>query len=133
MMAEKRESGRLLTRVIAHCQGNAEKIKPCGRFLSFTKDISREGAHIVVSKKVDVGDTFTIGLVVPDYFIPLSIYSQVVWTRDVSRLAQAKEKVTEAGIKFVRMDGIDKHKLTDFIKVHKPDEARQGILRSLPA
>ncbi len=133
MMAEKRESRRLLTRVIAHCQGSPEKIKPCGRFLSFTKDISGEGAHIVVSEKVDVGDTFTIGLVVPDYFIPLSIYSQVVWTRDVLRLAQAKEKVTEAGIRFVRMDGIDKHKLTDFIKVHKPAESRQGIPRSLPA
>ncbi|MFA5118538.1 MAG: PilZ domain-containing protein [Candidatus Omnitrophota bacterium] len=128
MMVEKRESNRLLTRVIAHCQGNAEKIKPCGRFLSFTKDISKEGAHIVVSKKVDVGDTFTMGLVVPDYFIPLSIYSRVVWTRDVSRLVQAKENVTEAGIQFVRMDGIDGHKLEDFIKVHDPDESGKGPL-----
>ncbi|MFA6218025.1 MAG: PilZ domain-containing protein [Candidatus Omnitrophota bacterium] len=133
MTIEKRESSRLLTRVVAHCQGNAEKIKPCGRFLSFTKDISREGAHIVVSKEVAVGDTFTVGLVVPDYFIPLSIYSRVVWTRDVAGAALAKEKITEAGIKFVRMDGIDNHKLEDFIKVHKPGELRKGPSWPLPA
>jgi len=109
MTADKRLSRRLSARITANCSVNREPSPLPSYFLSVTKDISPKGARIVSSGEIKAGECLGVGLELPTSFIPLLAYCEVVW-------AKKEGSLSEAGIKFLKIDVPDAQKLTEFFQ-----------------
>lgn len=115
MIEERRILKRAPVKIIANCAINRDISAP-DEFLAFTKDISSQGAHLIVSKEIDADQRLRVRLEMPDYFIPLLTYSEVVWRKKVDLLKDKNKIFLEVGIKFLNMDKIDNEKLENFFK-----------------
>ncbi len=80
MIKERRILKRAPVKIIANCAINRDISAP-DEFFAFTKDISSQGAHLIVSKEIDADQRLRVRLEMPDYFIPLLTYSEVVWRK----------------------------------------------------
>lgn len=72
------------------------------------KNISKEGALIVLAKALSEGDTIDLSVDVPGDNIPIVASCEVAWQR-----ASEKGKTYDTGVRFIRIDGADKGKLLE--------------------
>ena len=117
MDREKRSAERIDAKVVAHCMKNVEGANLPFRFISFTKDLSSSGAHLVSSREVSKGDKFLITLEIPTSFIPLIAFSEVIWAQHNTASRADQKESTEAGVRFVNMDEADARKLREYLNV----------------
>lgn len=126
MDTERRSVSRILTKVVANCiRCKAGSAFP-EHFVSYTKDISIEGARLIMPKNIEVGSMLSIAFELPTSFIPVLIHSEVVWSQSVVVWADALHSFTDAGVKFVDMQGMDEDKLKEFMdsKTDEPVSAK---------
>jgi c-di-GMP-binding flagellar brake protein YcgR len=74
------------------------------------KNISKEGALLVLDKPLKEGEELNLAVDIPGDNIPIFASCQVAWQEE---LAQKKEYAT--GVKFTKMDGSDKGRLLEYI------------------
>lgn len=119
MAEEKRNFNRVSTKVIVHCRKDVENSFAPDYFLSFTKDISNQGARLVVPKEIKPGEHFIATLELPTSFIPVLTFSEAMWASKRGEGANIQEPQEEVGIKFLKMDQPDAEKLKSFIELKK--------------
>ncbi|MDO8661879.1 MAG: PilZ domain-containing protein [Candidatus Omnitrophota bacterium] len=110
MNEEKRSSKRIATKVIVHCRKESDKQYMPDYFVSFTKDLSSEGARIVASREIKPRDKFTASLELPTLFLPVLTFSEAVWVKE-----------PEVGIKFIKVEEADNEKLKSFLELKEAD------------
>jgi len=116
MQEERRLSKRISAKVITNCIKSGTETQTIDHFLSFTKDISLQGACLITSKEMQQGERIAVVLELPTYFMPVLVYGEVAWARDTSKLGISLRHLTEAGVRFLRMEEFDNKKLEDFLK-----------------
>jgi hypothetical protein len=116
MDAERRGFKRVAAKIIAHCSRRRSGTNLAERFLSFTKDLSLKGAHLVVNRDVRIGEHFTVGLEAPTSFIPILAYGEVVWLKGAGLDRGRRSDAVEAGIKFLKLDLSDAQKINEFLR-----------------
>jgi len=134
MKEEKRVSKRIGTKVILNCmKTNDEQCVP-DHFLSFTKDLSCQGARIICPKDIKPKDQFILTLEIPTSFFPVLSFSEAVWVRKADRPDGKEEtrKSVEAGIRFLRLEPWDSEKLKSFLEV-KESQLCQSPIEAQPA
>lgn len=115
MCKERRARERIPVKVVGHCTRSKPGTGPPQHFVSFTKDMSADGARVVLAQDVSTGDTLTVALEIPTSFIPALVYSSVVWAQGVVVWGDTMHSFTEAGIKFLDMRPVDGEKILRFI------------------
>lgn len=116
MERERRDYLRIPVKVVANCMRCKSGERIPEHFISFTKDISVQGARIILSKNVEAGSTVTLGLEVPTSFIPVLVHSQVMWAQSVMIWGEGCHSFSEAGVRFVELNEFDEERLTAFLK-----------------
>ncbi len=114
MRWDKRVSKRKTVKVVVHCVQNGNSFFP-EHFVSFTFDLSLQGARLVLPRETKIGNCITMAMEVPVYFFPLLVYGKVVWIKKTEGLKGQISNFIEAGIKFVNVETSDFAKLEDFL------------------
>ena len=105
-MSERRRHFRFDTALNAICEAAAQKWKAATQ----VKNISKEGALLVVPKPLTQGAELTLSMDVPGDNIPIFASCQVAWQK-----GKGKGEIYETGVKFTRMENSDKGRLLDHI------------------
>ena len=105
-MTERRRFLRFETALNAFCEIISQKCKTAYK----VKNISKEGALLVVDKKMREGDEINISMNVPGDNIPIFASCQVAWQSDSNASSSY-----ETGVKFTKIDGADKGRLLEYI------------------
>jgi hypothetical protein len=134
MGEEKRGTKRIGTKVIVNGMKTNDQYCVPDHFLSFTKDLSCQGARIICSKDIKPKDQFVLTLEIPTSFIPVLTFSEAVWVRktDDSRGKKESTKNIEAGVRFLKLEPWDSEKLKRFLEV-KERQFCQNLLEAEPA
>lgn len=111
---DKRNISRKEVKVVVHCVQNGSSFFP-EHFVSFTFDLSLQGARLVLPRETKIGNCITMAMEVPAYFIPLLIYGKVVWIKKADGLRGQINNFIEAGIKFINIESTDLARLEDFL------------------
>lgn len=114
-MQDKRTLSRIPAKLIADCARCVNEKFAAEHFISFTKDISLEGARLVASKKIKPGENLLVSLDIPNLFIPLLVYGEIVWTDIMKKEDSSAAGFSEAGIRFLKIDPSDAEKLEEFL------------------
>jgi c-di-GMP-binding flagellar brake protein YcgR len=104
-MKERRKFLRFDTALGAICDIIKEKTKARSRI----KNISKEGALIVVDKRLAEGSEINLTMDVPGDNIPILAKCEVAWQK-----GSGSEKY-ETGVRFTKIDGSDKGRLREYI------------------
>ena len=105
-MTEKRKFLRFETALNALCDIVREKTKVFYK----VKNISKEGALLMLDKKLKEGDEINLSMDVPGDNVPIFASCQVAWQRP-----DAKAISYATGVKFTKMDNLDKGRLLEYI------------------
>ncbi len=105
-MTERRKFLRFETVLNALCDIVSEKLKALYR----VENISKEGALIVLDKKLKQGDEIQLSMDVPGDNVPIFASCQVAWQREDLR----KDKY-HTGVKFTKINNLDKGRLLEYI------------------
>lgn len=132
MNDERRAFVRIPVKVVANCVRSTAGERVPDHFISYTKDISSQGARIILSKNVESGNTITLALELPTSFIPVLIHGEVVWAQAVIVWSDHCHSFTEAGIKFVDMQNMDAEKMQSFLEQKTQEQNRTGIKTEIP-
>lgn len=132
MNEEKRAFCRIPVKVVTNCMRSTAGERVPDHFISYTKDISSQGARIILSKNVESGNTITLALELPTSFIPALIHGEVVWAQAVIVWSDHCHSFTEAGIKFVDMQAMDGEKLQSFLKQKAEEHNKAGVKTEIP-
>ena len=108
-MTERRRFLRFETALNAFCEVVSAKWKAASKI----KNISKEGALLVVPKQLKEGDAIELSMDVPGDNVPVFASCQVAWQRDRAR--SDKSSVYETGVKFTRIDNPNKGRLLEYI------------------
>jgi len=121
-MNERRSVSRVLTKVVANCIRCKAGSSFPEHFVSFTKDISMDGARLIMPKSIEAGSMISVAFELPTSFIPVLIHAEVIWSQSVVVWSDALHSFTDVGVKFVDMQGMDEDKLKEFMD-SKTDQA----------
>lgn len=99
-MTERRKFLRFETALEALCDIASKNIKSPFR----VKNISKEGALLVINKKLGEGDEIDMSMDVPGDNVPIFASCQVAWQRG-----------PETGVKFTRINSSDKGRLLEYL------------------
>ena len=105
-MTEKRRFLRFETALVALCDIVSAKCRASYR----VKNISKEGALLVLDKKLREGDEISLSMAVPGDNVPIFASCQVAWQQP-----DAKSSLYHTGVKFTKIDSSDKGRLLEFI------------------
>ena len=78
------------------------------------QDISFEGLHIAIDKKIDMGETLDLEILIPQDDIPMFISGIVTWTKKDAAL----EERFNAGLKLLKINKCDRDRLKTYIRKH---------------
>lgn len=108
-MTERRRFLRFETTLNALCEIVSEKWKA----VSKVKNISKDGALLIVPKQLKEGDAIELAMDVPGDNVPVFASCQVAWQKGRER--PDKSDSYETGVKFTRMDSSHKGRLLEYI------------------
>jgi hypothetical protein len=77
------------------------------------KNISKDGALIVLDTPLDSGSEINVSLDVPGDNVPIFVSGTIAWQK--RSILEPKNSAYETGIKFSRIDGFDKGRLLDYL------------------
>lgn len=105
-MTERRKFLRFETALNAICDIVSEKWRANYK----VRNISKEGALLIVDKKLREGTEINLSMDVPGDNVPIFASCEVAWQKGSS-----KDKLYETGVKFKRMEGPDRGRLLEYI------------------
>ena len=114
MRWDKRVSKRKAVKIVVHCVQNGSSFFP-EHFISFTYDLSLDGARLVLPRETKIGNFITMAMEIPVYFIPLLVYGKVIWIKKPDAFRGHINNFIEAGISFVKVESSDFIRLEDFL------------------
>ncbi len=103
-MTERRRFLRFQTALHAFCDIFSEKCK------APVKNISKEGALIVLHKQLKEGTELNVSMDVPGDNVPIFASCEVAWQK-----APRSGDVYETGVRFTKIDSADKGRLLEYI------------------
>ena len=105
-MTERRRFLRFETSLNAICDFVSEAVKATSRI----RNISKEGALLVMDKKLRNGAELNLTMDVPGDNVPIFATCEVAWQKD-----SGKDSSYETGVKFTKMNNADKGRLLEYI------------------
>jgi hypothetical protein len=108
-VTERRRFLRFETAINALCEIVSEKRKTSSKI----KNISKEGALIVVTQPLAQGSELKLSMDVPGDNVPIFASCEVAWQKMPDRQKAAVNY--ETGIRFKKMDGSDRGRLLEYI------------------
>jgi len=106
-VTERRKFLRFETALNALCDIAKGKYKASSK----VKNISKEGALVLLEKPLREGDEIDLSMDVPGDNVPIFASCEVAWQR-----ANLKDdRYYETGVRFKRIDGADKGRLLEYI------------------
>ncbi len=105
-MTERRKFLRFDTALNALCDIVSEKCRACYKVIN----ISKEGALLVIDKKLRAGDEIKLSMDVPGDNVPVYAAGQVAWQRESNSTNQF-----DTGIRFTNIDSVDRGRLLEYI------------------
>ena len=105
-MTERRRFLRFEAALSALCNIVSEKYKEKCRI----KNISKEGALVVMEKRLREGDQLNIAMDVPGDNVPIFASCQVAWQGKAK-----KSDAYETGVKFTNLNNVDKLRLLEHL------------------
>ena len=108
-MPEKRRFLRFGTALNAICEIVSEK----RRSASEVKNISKDGALLVLPKPIEAGSEIKLSMDVPGDNVPIFASCQVAWQKKPRGFRKNTSYVT--GVKFTDMDNQNRARLLDYI------------------
>lgn len=109
-MTEKRKFLRFETAINALCEVISEKCK----VISKIKNISKEGALVVMDRPLRQGDEISLSMDVPGDNVPIFATCHVAWQKKAGAAAKNDDHY-ETGVKFVKMANHDRGRLLEHI------------------
>lgn len=106
-MTERRKFLRFETALNALCDIAKGKQKASSK----VKNISKEGALVLLEKPLREGDEIDLSMDVPGDNVPIFASCEVAWQK--ARLKD--DRYYETGVRFKRIDGSDKGRLLEYI------------------
>lgn len=108
-MTERRRWLRFETALSALC----EIVRDKQRASSKVKNISKEGALVVLNRPLKEGEEINISMDIPGDNIPIFASGEVAWQREGK--GSDPDTLYETGVKFTKMQSSDKGKLLEYI------------------
>jgi c-di-GMP-binding flagellar brake protein YcgR len=105
-VTERRRFLRFDTALSALCELVSDKRKAHSKI----KNISKEGALIVIDKKLSEGSELNLAMDVPGDNIPIFASCQVAWQKETNL-----DNTYETGVKFTNIGNADKGRLLEYI------------------
>ena len=105
-MTERRRFLRFETALNALCDIVNEKRKAHYK----VKNISKEGALVILDKKLKEGDEINLSMDVPGDNIPIFASGEVAWQKEDNQ-----RNLYQTGVRFKKIDGHDKGRLLEYI------------------
>ncbi|MCM8761502.1 MAG: PilZ domain-containing protein [Candidatus Omnitrophica bacterium] len=105
-MTERRKFLRFEAAFSAICDILSDK----SRASSKVKNISKEGALIILDRKLDQGTELNLSMEVPGDNVPVFAACEVAWQR-----RPATGTAFETGVRFTKINGADKGRLLEYI------------------
>jgi len=110
-VTERRRWLRFETALNALCEMVTEK----HRAHSKVKNISKEGALVVLDKPLKEGSQVNLSMDIPGDNIPVFATGQVAWQKPPRRAESDEMDSYETGVRFTRIEGGDKGRLLEYI------------------
>lgn len=104
-MTERRRFLRFETALNAFC----DLVKRQAKTQSKVKNISKEGALLILDRQLDEGEELKLSMDVPGDNVPVFASCKVAWQKNY------KDSSYETGVKFVRMESADRGRLLEYI------------------
>lgn len=108
-MTERRRFLRFEAALNAFCEIVNEKWKTASKI----KNISKDGALLVLPKPVSEGSELKLSMDVPGDNVPIFASCQVAWQKGTKWPHEGE--AYETGVKFTKMDNVDRGRLLEFI------------------
>ena len=108
-MTEKRRFLRFETALSAFCETASGKIKAATN----VKNISKEGALLLIDKPVREGTGLNLSMDIPGDNVPIVAAGRVAWQKEVKR--SGGHSIYETGVKFIDINNVDKGRLLEYI------------------
>ncbi len=108
-VTERRRFLRFETAMNALCEVVRDKCRTSSKI----KNISKDGALIILSKPLSQGSEIKLSMDVPGDNVPIFASCQVAWQKSSDETR--KSSAYETGVKFTRMDSSDKGRLLEYI------------------
>lgn len=105
-MTERRKFLRFETALNAICEIVSERCKAPYR----VRNISKEGALLILDKKLGEGTEINLSMDVPGDNVPIFASAEVAWQKGLNDGSEF-----ETGVRFKRIDGQDKGRLLEYI------------------
>lgn len=130
MYSEKRKFPRVSSKRVTHCLKNGPgTLREEQRNIISTRDLSYEGAKVLIQGEVNPGERLTLVLRLPLVFFPIFIDGEIRWTKDYAVSSNGISNMMEAGIKFLNIDATDRSKIEKFIaKQPKPNTNKFALV-----
>lgn len=110
-MTERRRFLRFDTALNALC----EIVKESFRSSIKVKNISKEGALLLLEKPLHEGDELNVSVDVPGDNIPIFAACEVAWQKKVGQLGTTY--MYETGVRFKKINSVDKGRLLEYIYI----------------
>jgi len=116
-MYDRRNHQRINTKFLVNCSKRNSQTLQQERFLAYSKNISSNGIHLVVSKRLQDGERLNMSLELPDFFLPVSASGEVMWNQESFDFNNSGKpnKIYEIGVRFNYIDLKDQEKLKNFL------------------
>ena len=134
MSEDKRGFKRIRTKVIVNGMKTNDQYRVPEHFLSFTTDLSCQGARIICAKDIKPNDQLVLTLEIPTSFIPVLTFSEAIWVKKVDgscKDRKGNKTAVEAGVKFLKVEPWDSKKLKKFLET-KDSQFCQNSLEAEP-
>lgn len=105
-MTERRRFLRFQTALSAICDIVTEKRKASYK----VKNISKEGALLVLDKRLREGEPLNLTMDVPGDNVPIFASCEVAWQK-----GPLEGNAYETGVRFTKIDNLDRNRLLEFI------------------
>jgi len=105
-VTERRRFLRFETALGAICDIISEKHRAASRI----KNISKEGALVVLDKRLKEGQELNLSMDVPGDNIPIFASCEVAWQK-----GPVNNNLYETGVKFTKIGNVDKSRLLEYI------------------
>jgi hypothetical protein len=108
-MIEKRRFARFNIALKALCEIGREKIKRHSEL----KNISKEGALLVLDTPLDQNSELNLAVDVPGDNVPIFVSARVAWQRE--SILEPKKRAYETGVRFTQINEFDKGRFFELI------------------
>ncbi|OGW84587.1 MAG: hypothetical protein A2987_05705 [Omnitrophica bacterium RIFCSPLOWO2_01_FULL_45_10] len=106
-MTERRRFLRFETAISGICEIINEKWKASSKI----RNISKDGALIVLDRPLRQGSEIKLSMDVPGDNVPIYASCQVAWQSD----SASRDRLFETGVRFTKIDSLDKGRLLEYI------------------